>query len=147
MFHAYRSGKYPISEKAWRKLEAAERAAGIENGGPLAEVGASRDAAMRARQECRAYAERGPHSGEGAMEPSDLHTEHPGRSEVSQEVARRLAAGPSGAAEAMSDQELMEYIDEWWQKLKAEQNLRMRAARAETILAFLRELHRRDLLR
>jgi hypothetical protein len=29
MMHAYRSGKYPISPKAWRKLEAAERAAGI----------------------------------------------------------------------------------------------------------------------
>jgi hypothetical protein len=29
MFHAYRSGKYPISPKAWRKVEAAERAAGI----------------------------------------------------------------------------------------------------------------------
>lgn len=28
-YHAYRSGKQPISEKAWRKLEAAERAAGI----------------------------------------------------------------------------------------------------------------------
>ncbi len=26
MFHAYRSGKYPISDKAWRKLEAAEEA-------------------------------------------------------------------------------------------------------------------------
>ncbi len=32
MFHAYRSGKYPISAKAWAKLEAAERAAGIGNG-------------------------------------------------------------------------------------------------------------------
>jgi hypothetical protein len=29
MFHAYRSGNYPISAKAWRKLEAAELAAGI----------------------------------------------------------------------------------------------------------------------
>ena len=29
MFHSYRSGKYPISDKAWRKLEAAERAAGL----------------------------------------------------------------------------------------------------------------------
>jgi hypothetical protein len=28
MFHAYRSGKYPISEKAWKKLEHAEQAAG-----------------------------------------------------------------------------------------------------------------------
>ena len=27
--HAYRSGKYPISPKAWRKLEQAERAAGL----------------------------------------------------------------------------------------------------------------------
>lgn len=26
MFHAYRSGKYPISQKAWRKLEQAEEA-------------------------------------------------------------------------------------------------------------------------
>ena len=32
MFHSYRSGKYPISSKAWRKLEAAERAAGIHQG-------------------------------------------------------------------------------------------------------------------
>jgi len=31
MFYAYRSGKYAISAKAWRKLEAAERAAGIGN--------------------------------------------------------------------------------------------------------------------
>ena len=29
MFHAYRGGKYPISPKAWRKLEAAEQAAGV----------------------------------------------------------------------------------------------------------------------
>jgi len=29
MFHAYRSGKYPISPKAWRKLEQVERSAGI----------------------------------------------------------------------------------------------------------------------
>jgi hypothetical protein len=29
MLFGYRSGKYPISAKAWRKLEAAERAAGI----------------------------------------------------------------------------------------------------------------------
>ena len=29
MLFAYRKGKYPISWKAWRKLEAAERAAGI----------------------------------------------------------------------------------------------------------------------
>ncbi|MEI7911810.1 MAG: hypothetical protein WCK77_19435 [Verrucomicrobiota bacterium] len=29
MFYAYRSGKYPISRKAWRKLEVAERRAGI----------------------------------------------------------------------------------------------------------------------
>lgn len=29
MFHAYRSGKQPISGKAWQKLEAAEDAAGI----------------------------------------------------------------------------------------------------------------------
>ena len=29
MFYGYRSGSYPISCKAWRKLEAAERAAGI----------------------------------------------------------------------------------------------------------------------
>lgn len=29
MFYAYRSGKYPISSKAWRKLEQAEKAAGI----------------------------------------------------------------------------------------------------------------------
>lgn len=29
MFYGYRSGKYPITEKAWRKLEAAEREAGI----------------------------------------------------------------------------------------------------------------------
>lgn len=31
MFHSYRSGKYPISDKAWRKLEAAERAAEVVN--------------------------------------------------------------------------------------------------------------------
>jgi hypothetical protein len=29
MFYAYRTGKYPISAKAWKKLEAAERSAGI----------------------------------------------------------------------------------------------------------------------
>ena len=29
MFYAYRSGKYPISKKAWSKLETAERRAGI----------------------------------------------------------------------------------------------------------------------
>jgi len=29
MFHSYRSGKYPISAKAWRKLEAAEAGAGV----------------------------------------------------------------------------------------------------------------------
>ena len=29
MFYAYRTGKYPISLKAWRKLEAAEKAAGL----------------------------------------------------------------------------------------------------------------------
>jgi hypothetical protein len=29
MFHAYRSGKHAISEKAWRKLNAAEQMAGI----------------------------------------------------------------------------------------------------------------------
>lgn len=29
MFYGYRSGKYPITEKAWRKLEASEREAGI----------------------------------------------------------------------------------------------------------------------
>ena len=29
MFFAYRSGKYAISAKAWRKLEAAEQAAGL----------------------------------------------------------------------------------------------------------------------
>lgn len=29
MFYAYRTGRYPISKKAWRKLEAAELAAGI----------------------------------------------------------------------------------------------------------------------
>jgi hypothetical protein len=33
MFHSYRSGKQPISDKAWRKLEAAEARAGI--GQPL----------------------------------------------------------------------------------------------------------------
>jgi hypothetical protein len=33
MFHGYRSGKYPISPKAWRKLEAAE--AQMENSAPL----------------------------------------------------------------------------------------------------------------
>lgn len=33
MFHAYRSGKYPISPKAWSKLEAAERDAESESGG------------------------------------------------------------------------------------------------------------------
>ena len=36
MFHAYRSGKYPISGKAWRKLEAAERTAGITAEPPTA---------------------------------------------------------------------------------------------------------------
>lgn len=35
MFHAYRSGKHPISAKVWRKLAAAELAAGI---GQLDEV-------------------------------------------------------------------------------------------------------------
>ena len=30
MSHSYRSGKYPISNKVWRKLEAAEAAAGME---------------------------------------------------------------------------------------------------------------------
>lgn len=45
MMHAYRSGKYPISPKAWRKLEAAERAAGIavigdqEEGGSVGKEG------------------------------------------------------------------------------------------------------------
>ena len=29
MLFGYRSGKYPISSKAWRKLEAAEREAGL----------------------------------------------------------------------------------------------------------------------
>ena len=29
MFHSYRSGKQPISDKAWRKLEAAEQRAGM----------------------------------------------------------------------------------------------------------------------
>lgn len=29
MFHSYRSGKQPISDKAWRKLEAAEKRAGL----------------------------------------------------------------------------------------------------------------------
>lgn len=38
MFHAYRSGKYPISAKAWRKLEAAERKAGIRPGEAKAEA-------------------------------------------------------------------------------------------------------------
>jgi ribosome-binding protein aMBF1 (putative translation factor) len=33
MFHAYRSGKYPISEKAWSKLERCEQAAGINGEG------------------------------------------------------------------------------------------------------------------
>jgi hypothetical protein len=32
MFHAYRSGKSPISPKAWRKLEAIERSAGLGKG-------------------------------------------------------------------------------------------------------------------
>lgn len=35
MFHAYRSGKYPISPKAWNKLKAAEQAAGIYRNLPL----------------------------------------------------------------------------------------------------------------
>ena len=30
MFYSYRTGKHPISAKAWRKLEVAEKAAGIE---------------------------------------------------------------------------------------------------------------------
>lgn len=38
MFHAYRSGKYPISPKVWRKLEAAERSAGIEVKNPDADA-------------------------------------------------------------------------------------------------------------
>lgn len=29
MFYGYRSGKYDVSDKAWRKLDQAERAAGI----------------------------------------------------------------------------------------------------------------------
>lgn len=33
MFYGYRSGSYPISSKAWRKLSAAERAAGLAGGG------------------------------------------------------------------------------------------------------------------
>jgi hypothetical protein len=37
MFHAYRSGKYPISPKAWRKLELAERAAGLGVGAAVLE--------------------------------------------------------------------------------------------------------------
>lgn len=41
MFHAYRSGKYPISAKAWRKLEAAERKAGIRPGEAKAEAAAA----------------------------------------------------------------------------------------------------------
>ena len=31
MFYSYRTGKLPITGKAWRKLEAAEKAAGIFN--------------------------------------------------------------------------------------------------------------------
>jgi hypothetical protein len=31
MFYGYRSGKYPITDKAWRKLEALEESAGVEN--------------------------------------------------------------------------------------------------------------------
>lgn len=42
MFHSYRSGKYPISAKVWRKLEAAEARIGINrrsdpSAGPSAE--------------------------------------------------------------------------------------------------------------
>lgn len=36
MLYGYRSGKYPITAKAWRKLEAAERAAGITAEPPTA---------------------------------------------------------------------------------------------------------------
>lgn len=34
MFHGYRSGTYPISAKAWRKLEEAERTAGAGTAAP-----------------------------------------------------------------------------------------------------------------
>lgn len=79
-------------------------------------------------------------SGEGEM---DLPTD----AELDAQVDAQLAAGPSGAAAAMDDQELVEEVDGAWAALKVEKNPRKRAARAETILAYLTELHRRDLLK
>lgn len=44
MLHGYRSGKYPLTEKAWRKLEALESESGLDNrsfrsdGGPDSEM-------------------------------------------------------------------------------------------------------------
>ena len=94
MFYGYRSGSYPISDKAWRKLEAAERAAGlgIPESAPPPALG-------------EPSAEPPPDHGDGAAEMARriadlLRPDLPGLFPMAELIGRMEAAGawpPTGA--------------------------------------------------
>lgn len=77
-------------------------------------------------------------SGEGEMETS-------AQKELDRIVQAQLTGGPGGAAAAMADTQLIEAISEWWEDAKSEEKRWKRAAILETLVALVRELHRRDL--